>query len=132
MLEKKSKGNYKRSRQRKDEITLYMWLRLLRQYGADFEFHNEKMSKLVVVRSDEMLRRSHRTHRERTRYVRDGGWDVRDVGEVFIARFRRFLFQRVKMIVFALEVFLVEVERLAVLAGLMRATMSAEFVNIHK
>jgi hypothetical protein len=85
---------------------------------------------LVVVRSNELLRWCHAAHGKRARYIGDGCGDVH-AGEVFVARFRRLLFKRVEVLVLALEVFLVEVERLAILAGLMRATMSGDTILAH-
>jgi hypothetical protein len=83
-------------------------------------------SELVVVRRDELVRRGHAAHGERAWYIRDRCGDLHG-GEVLVARAGRLLVERVKVLVFALEVFLVEVQRLAVLAGLVRATMSGMY-----
>jgi hypothetical protein len=45
-------------------------------------------------------------------------------GEVLVSRLGRLLLKRVKVVVLALEVFLIKVERLAILAGFVCATMS--------
>ena len=76
------------------------------------------------MRGDKLLVRRGHAHGERPRDVRDGRGDVGKVVEVVVARLGRLLFERVQLAVFAFEIFLVEVERLAVLAGLVRATMS--------
>lgn len=78
-----------------------------------------------------MLRRAHgRTHGEGTRNVGNRRGDIREAGEVVVRRFWRFLLERVEIIVLALKIFLVEAtQRLAVLAGLMRATMLGKIVG---
>jgi len=81
------------------------------------------VSGLVVVRRNELLRRCHAAHGERAWYIGDRRGDVH-AGEILVARIRRLLLEGVEVFVFALHIFLVEVERLAVLAGFMRATMS--------
>lgn len=69
--------------------------------------------------------RGHAAQCKRAGYVRDGGGKVvGHAGEVFVARLGRLLLERVQVLVLALEVFLDEVERLAVLAGFMRTTVS--------
>jgi hypothetical protein len=83
------------------------------------------VSELVVVCRNELLRWCHAAHGERAWNVGDRGWDVH-AREILVAGVRRLLLQRVKVFIFALHVFLIEVERLAVLAGFMRATMSEE------
>lgn len=76
------------------------------------------------MRGDKLLVRRSHAHGERPRDVRDGRGDVGEIVEVVVARLGRLLLERVQLAVFAFEIFLVEVERLAVLAGLVRATMS--------
>jgi hypothetical protein len=74
-----------------------------------------------------LLRRTHgRAHGERTRDVGDRGRDVGDAGEVVVSGLWRLLLERVEVLVLALEIVLIEAaQRLAVLAGLVSAAMSA-------
>ena len=89
-----------------------------------------RCGELVVVRGNELLRWCHAAHGKRTWNVRDRGGNVH-VGEILVARFGRFLFERVEVFILTLEIFLIEVERLAVLAGLMGAAMSRNSMLVH-
>lgn len=64
--------------------------------GACFsrEYAAYAAAELIVMRCDELVRGGH-AHGERARDVWDRGGDVRDVVEVIVARFGRFLLERV-------------------------------------
>jgi hypothetical protein len=87
--------------------------------------------RLKVLRSDEVLRRTHGgTHREWARDVRDGCRNMSETGQIVVARLRRLLFEGVKLFVFALEFLLLEAaQRLAIRTCLMSAAMSARNVS---
>ena len=87
--------------------------------------------RLVVVGSDEVVLRRRHGHGERARDVGDGCGDLRKAREVVVARLGRLLSERVEVLVLALEVLFVEVERLAILAGLVCATMPGESKLAH-
>lgn len=95
---------------------------------ARFGEEGDARAKLVVLRGDELVGGCH-AHGEWAGDVWDGGGDVREVVEVVVAGLGGFLLERVKLAIFAFEVFLVEVERLAVLAGLVGATMLGKVVG---
>ena len=64
------------------------------------------------------------------RNVVDGLGYVRQASEVIVARLRRVLFERVKVILLAVKVILLVVaQRLAVRTGLVGATMSATLIR---
>ena len=79
---------------------------------------------LIVVSSDEVVLRWCHGHGERPRDIRDGCGDLREAREVVVAGLGRLLSKRVEVLVFALELIVVEVERLAVLAGFVCTTVS--------
>lgn len=77
-----------------------------------------------------LLCRRHGHAEAGARNVVDRLRDVRQARKVVIARLGRILFERVEVILFALEVIiLVVAERLAIRAGLVCATMSDTFVR---
>jgi hypothetical protein len=83
----------------------------------------------VVATRHQLLRRCHAGHAEHgARHVAQT--DVVGQGEIIVAGFGRVFFERVKVVLIALEiVFLVIAQRLAVRAGLVCATMSTEAVS---
>jgi len=90
------------------------------------EARSWESERLVVVGSNKVvLRRAHGgAHGERAGNVGDGGGDG-EAGEVVVAGFGRLLLERAELVVFVVEVLLVEAaQRLAVLSRLVGATMS--------
>jgi hypothetical protein len=63
-------------------------------------------------------------HGKGPRDIRDGCGDLREAREVVVSGLGRLLSKRVEVLVFALELIVVEVERLAVLAGFVCTTVS--------
>jgi hypothetical protein len=84
----------------------------------------------VVAARHQLLRRCHAGHAEHgAGHIAQT--DVMRHGEVIVAGFRRVLFERVEVVLVALEiVFLVIAQRLAVRAGLVCATMSVEVISM--
>jgi hypothetical protein len=82
-----------------------------------------------VATRHQLLRRCHAGHAEHgAGHVAQP--DVVGHGEIVVARFGRVLFERVEVVLVALEiVLLVIAQRLAVRAGLVCATMSVEAVS---
>lgn len=83
-------------------------------------------ARLIIVRSDEVVLRWCHGHGKRSGNIRDGRGNLRKAGEVVVARLGRLLTERVEVLVLALKVFFVEVERLAILAGLVGSAMPAD------
>lgn len=63
-------------------------------------------------------------HGEGPRDIRDGGGDLGEAGEIVVSGLWGLLSEGVEVLIFTLELIVVEVERLAILAGFVCATVS--------
>jgi hypothetical protein len=95
-----------------------------------FDRRRERRRRLIVVGSNELLRRAHSgAHRERTGDVGEGNGNVH-AREIVVAGIGRLLLERVQVLVFAFEIlFVVTAERLAVLTRFMSTAMPAKHVR---